>query len=128
VAQEPIELILLKHWASYLATPIWIMDAKGDLLFYNEPAEQILGKRFDEVGEINAEALADLFVTTKLDGSALESRDLPIVAALLSGVPAHGQIRIKTLDHAWREIEIAAIPIEVQGGRVLGAMALFWEL
>lgn len=123
----PIELILLKHWASYMATPIWIMDATGDLLFYNEPAEQILGKRFDEVGEINAKAISELFETSDMDGSPLENHDVPVVVALTERIPAHRRIRFKTLDQAWREVEIAAVPIEGQGNRHLGAMAMFWE-
>jgi PAS domain-containing protein len=127
VAQEPIELILLKHWASYMATPIWIMDAVGDLLFYNEPAEQILGRRFDEAGAINSGELAELFETTDLDGSPLENKALPVVVALAERVPAHRELRFRTLDHEWREIEITALPVVGQGGRLLGAMALFWE-
>jgi PAS domain-containing protein len=128
MAQEPVELILIKHWASYMATPMWIMDGSGDLLFYNEPAEIILGRHFDEVGEINADDLADLFVTTELDGSPVENKALPIVVALTERVPAHRQIRLKGFDRVWREIEITALPIEGQGGRHLGAVALFWEL
>ncbi len=125
--QQPIELILLRHWASYIETPVWIVDGAGDLVFYNEAAEPILGRRFDEVGEINAAELAELFTTTNPDGSPMENRDLPIVVALLDGVPAHGRFRIRTLDHAWREIEVTALPIHGQGSRHLGAMAMFWE-
>lgn len=128
MAQEPIELILIKHWASYMATPMWIMDGAGDLLFYNEPAEIILGKHFDDAGEINAEDLAEMFVTTELDGSPLENKALPVVIALTERIPAHRQIRMKGFDQEWREIEITALPIEGQGGRHLGAVALFWEL
>jgi PAS domain-containing protein len=127
VPQQPIELILLRQWASYIETPVWIMDGDGDLVFYNEAAEPILGRRFDEVGAINAAELAELFTTTNTDGSPMNNRDLPVVVALLDGVPAHGRIRIRTLDHAWREIEVTALPINGQGGRHLGAMAMFWE-
>lgn len=127
MAQLPIELILLKQWASYVATPTWIMDHRGDLLYYNEPAEPILGLRFDEAGEINAEALADMFTTTDPEGAPLEAKALPVVVALVERVPAHRRIRLKSLDHAFREIEVTALPIEGQGGRLLGVMALFWE-
>ena len=51
--QQPLELILLRQCASHLAMPIWIMGPDGNLLFYNEPAEPILGRRFDEAGELN---------------------------------------------------------------------------
>ena len=42
MAQKDIELILTRQLASYLATPVFIVDAIGTLVFYNEPAEVIL--------------------------------------------------------------------------------------
>ena len=48
--QRPIELILLRQLASYLDMPIFVVDAEGRLVYYNEPAEPLLGVRFDEVG------------------------------------------------------------------------------
>lgn len=128
MAQQPIELILLKQWATHIATPVWIMDVAGNLVFYNEPAEGLLGKRFDEAGELHADELADLFATTGLDGELLANKDLPVVVALTEHHPAHGELRIQTLDTGeWRQIKITAIPVEGQGGRHLGAFALFWE-
>ncbi len=127
MAQQPIELILLKQWATYMAIPIWIMDAAGDLLFYNEPAETIIGRRFDEAGAIHAEDLAEMFITTDLDGVALTNKELPVVIALTEHHPAHREVRATTLDGKSLDLEITAIPIEGQGGRHLGAVALFWE-
>lgn len=49
-SQRPIELILLRQLASYLDMPIFVIDAQGRLVYYNEPAEPLLGVRFDEVG------------------------------------------------------------------------------
>ncbi|MDH3607584.1 MAG: PAS domain-containing protein [Acidimicrobiia bacterium] len=128
MAQQPIELILLKQWATHIATPVWIMDVEGNLVFYNEPAEVILGKRFDEAGELHADQLADLFVTTGLDGEPVANKELPVVVALTEHHPAHAELRIQTLDTGEsRRIEVTAIPIEGQGGRSLGAFAVFWE-
>lgn len=128
MAQQPIELILLKQWAEHIAIPVWIMDMEGNLVFYNEPAETILGKRFDEAGELHADELADLFETTGLNGEPIPTKELPVVVALTEHHPAHRELRIQTLDtREWRQIEITAIPIEGQGGRHLGAFAVFWE-
>jgi PAS domain-containing protein len=44
--QLEIEMILMRQLASYLAMPIFIVDPVGNLVFYNEPAESILGRRF----------------------------------------------------------------------------------
>ena len=45
VAQKPLEIILMRQLASYLAMPIFLVDPRGDMLFYNERAEAILGTR-----------------------------------------------------------------------------------
>ena len=43
----PIQIILIRQLAGYLSVPLFLVDPKGDLLFYNEPAEAILGRRFE---------------------------------------------------------------------------------
>ena len=48
-----IEIILNRQLADCLSIPVFITDTAGDLIFYNEPAEQILGKRFEETGEMH---------------------------------------------------------------------------
>lgn len=125
--QQEIELILMRQCASYLAMPIWLMGADGELLYYNEPAEPILGRRFDESGEMPGEELSTMFQTTAADGSPLDADDLPINIALKEHRPAHLPIRIRGLDGVWRKIDITAFPIDGQGGRHLGAVAIFWE-
>lgn len=126
MAQQPIELILLKQWATYLDIPIWLMDDHGDLLFYNEPAEAVLGLRFDEAGRINADELSALFITTRVDGSAMPTEELPVVIALRKGHPAHGALRIRAINHIWRTINVTAFPIDASARR-LGVVAMFWE-
>lgn len=125
--QQEIELILMRQCASYLAMPIWLIGSDGQLLYYNEPAEPILGKRFDEAGEMPVELLSSMFQTTAEDGSPLEADDLPINIAVKKRRPAHLPFRIRGLDGVWRRIEVTAFPIEGQGDRHLGAVAIFWE-
>ena len=127
MAQQPVELILLKQWASYLALPVWLINEVGDLLYYNEPAEVLLGVRFDEAGELHADQLADRFQTTALDGEPFPNEELPIVVALRRRVPNHATLRVKAFDGVWRRLAITAFPIEGQGDRHLGAVAMFWE-
>lgn len=125
--QQPVEMILLRQLASYLTLPIWMMDAEGNLVYYNEPAEGLLGVSFDDAGPLHAEQLTDLFRATDLDGVPLEDKDLPVVAALIDHHPAHGRIRFCGMDGVWRDVEISAMPIEGQGKRFLGIFATFWE-
>jgi PAS domain-containing protein len=127
VAQQPIEMILLHQWASYMAIPIGVVDTDGNLVYYNEPAEAILGRRFDEQGELNAKELADTFATTDAAGEPIPQDEIPLVVALVERRPNHRRLRIRGFDGLWREIESSAIPIIGQGGRLLGAMTTFWE-
>jgi len=127
MAQKEIEIILMRQLASYLSVPIFVVDPEGTLLFYNEPAEALLGVQFDEAGEMPGEELASIFRTTNEDGSPLPSELIPINVALLERRPAYLRVRFLGLDGVWRVVEATAFPIEGQGGRHLGAMAIFWE-
>lgn len=125
--QRPIEIILLRQWASHMATPIWIAGTRGELLYYNEPAEELLGKRFDEAGQMRLRDLPKIFETTSPDGTPLSEADLPLGKALRERQPGHLRVRITALDGKSRLLDITAVPLLVQGGAYLGAMAMFWE-
>ncbi len=128
VAQKEVEIILTRHWSSQLVMPVWLMDTEGRLLFYNEPAEALLGQRFEEAGEILLEQVPSMFKTTAEDGSPLPPEDLPIGIALKEQRPAHMRLRYVALNGSWRLAEVTAFPIEGQGGRQLGVVAIFWEI
>src|SRR5262245_2901198 len=53
-AQQSVEMILVRQLASYLFVPVLVVDTTGTFIFYNEPAERILGVRFDEPGGIDS--------------------------------------------------------------------------
>ncbi|HEU5113218.1 MAG TPA: PAS domain S-box protein [Acidimicrobiia bacterium] len=126
--QQPVEMILLRQLASYLAIPMWMMDDTGNLIYYNEAAEDLLGIRFDDVGPITSENLVGAWKVTQLDGSALPEYDFPVVTALSKRKPAHRAIRFQGMDGVWRAVEVTALPIEGQGERFLGVLATFWEV
>lgn len=126
--QQPVELILLRQVASHLIVPIWLMDHEGNLIYYNEPAEGLLGGQFDDAGPIHAEDLATVFRVTDLDGEPLEDKGLPVVASLIDQKPAHGSLRFCGLDGIWHDVQVSAVPLEGQGGRFMGVFATFWEI
>ena len=49
---KSLPLILARELASNLATPMFLLDAGGMLVFYNDAAALLLGKPFAELGEI----------------------------------------------------------------------------
>jgi PAS domain-containing protein len=128
VAQHEVELILMKQVASYLAMPVFLVDPKGSLLYYNEPAEDILGQRYDETGEMPVEEWGTVFHPTDRDGMPLALEELPLVTAMQRRRPAHGDFWIRGLDGATRHIAVTAFPMIGLGRRELGSVALFWEL
>lgn len=127
MTQKEIEVILARHLASYLAMPIFIVDPQGNLLYYNEPAEVILGQRFGETGEMPIEEWSTRFKPLDKAGEPLAPERLPLVMALMNKCPAHGSFWIRGGDGVLRYIEVTAFPLIGQADRYLGAVALFWE-
>jgi glycine/D-amino acid oxidase-like deaminating enzyme len=128
VAQREVELILVRQLASYLAIPIFLVDPGGSLIYYNEPAELLLGSRYDETGEMPVEEWSTVFVPKDEDGQPLPPHALPLVRALADHTPQHGRMVIDGLDGGRRTLDVTAIPLVGQHGRELGAMAVFWEV
>lgn len=127
MAQREIEVILARHLAEHLAIPLFIIDPQGNLLYYNEPAEVILGYRFDDTGPMPANQLATIFRTVDESGNPIPADDLPIVIALHTHNPAHRAFWIEGLDGTRRKIEVTAFPLLGQSQQFLGAVAIFWE-
>jgi PAS domain-containing protein len=126
--QQEVEVILARQLADYLALPIFLVDPDGNLLFYNEPAEEILGHRYAETGPMSAVEWATIFRPTDEHGNALPPEELPLIIALRELRPAHSDFWIQGLDdHVARQIEVTAFPLVGQGHRYLGGVAIFWE-
>lgn len=127
MSQQEIEVILARHLAEYLAMPIFIVNPIGDLIFYNEPAEAILGTRYAETGMMPATEWSTVFHPMDRGRSLLPPDELPLMMALSKRHPAHKVFWIEGLDGVLREIEVTAFPMVGQADRFLGAIAIFWE-
>jgi PAS domain-containing protein len=128
MAQREIEVILMRQLADCLAMPIFVVDGNGTLVFYNEPAEKILGRRFDETGELPAGEWSSAFTPTDEQGTPLQPEQLPLMIALSQRRPAHSSFWIRGWDNVRRRIQVTAFPLIGRAGRFLGAVALFWEV
>ena len=127
MSQKAVEIILTRQLAGYLATPIFLVDPGGRLLFYNEPAEALMGRRYDETGELPLAEWSAIFTPHAEDGTALTADELPLGIALRKHQAAHRTFWIRSLDGISRKIAVTALPLEGQGGRHLGALAIVWE-
>jgi len=128
MSQHEIEVILARQLAEYLAIPLFIVDPAGDLLYYNEPAEAILGIRYVETGSMPASEWSTVFKPVDQDGKPVPPEELPLVIAFSQHYPAHKCFWIEGLDKALRQIELTAFPLMAQANRFLGAIAIFWEV
>jgi PAS domain-containing protein len=126
--QHSVELILVRQLASYLFVPVLVFDAAGTVVFYNEPAERILGVRFEETGRIDREE-ADRLVELSDDPSAgPEDPERPLDVALQQRRPAHSRRwLLRRADRVRLQVELTVFPIIDHEERLLGAMAMFWE-
>ena len=124
---HPIQIILTRQLAGYLSVPVFLVDQKGNLLFYNEPAEVILGRRFEETGAMSAGEWSTVFTPEDGQGRPIPPDDLPLMITLATQRPAYRRFFIRGLDGAVRQVEVAAIPIIGLQEDFLGAAALFWE-
>lgn len=124
---QPIEMILGRQFADSLSMPVFLVDKEGTLIFYNEPAEAILGLRFGETGSMKVDEWATVFKPTDQDGNILPPEGLPLVQTLTNKKPAHGSFYIKNLKGEKHFITVTSYPIEGRPDRFLGAMAIFWN-
>ena len=123
----PIEIILNRQLADCLAIPVFITDTVGNLLFYNEPAEEILGKRYQDTGEMKVEEWSTIFLSKDENGKLLEPEDLPLVKTLLNQLPYFKTFWIESLKGKPEKISVSSYPIIGRAGIFVGAVAIFWR-
>lgn len=127
VAQRPIELILARQLASYLAVPVLLVDARGDTLFFNEPAELIFARRFDEIEALEFEERTAVLAPRGADDQPMAAHELPGMIAMRDRRPAHAALNIHGFDGVLRPVQATAVPLESAGGQVLGALVVLWS-
>jgi PAS domain-containing protein len=129
VAREhDLVMILARGLASSIATPMFLVDPDGTLVYFNEPAEGILGTSYAEAGEMALDEWGTAFVPEDAEtGEALESKGLPLTIALTERKPAHRTMRITGRDGATRDIAVSAFPLWARMDEFVGAVAIFWE-
>jgi PAS domain-containing protein len=127
MSQQEIEVILSRHLAEYLAMPIFIVNPHGDLIFYNEQAEVILGRRYAETGIMPASEWTTIFHPMDAEANPIPPEELPLMIAITQRHPAHSSFWIRGIDGNLRGIEVTALPLIGQAARFLGGIAIFWE-
>jgi PAS domain-containing protein len=125
--QRNLILILARAFASRLATAVFLVDADGRVVYFNEAAEQLLGQRFVEGHGMAPEEYMRLFRPTDEAGNRIPIPETPLGSAVTRGQPGHGRLSIRGADGVTRFIEATAFPLLEHTDEQVGAIAIFWE-
>jgi PAS domain-containing protein len=125
---RPIEMILVRQLAGYLALAVVLVDPAWNVVYYNEPAERIIGRRFDEAGPIPWTAWSHAFEFTDMEGRPLPIEESPLLVPLRSRQMKHLEFRLRGLDGGTRHLGGVGIPLVGNAGRFLGVVGVFQEL
>ena len=77
------------------------------------------------IGKVAAPQWGSVFGPIDESGEPIPYDDLPLVAAVREGRPAHAEFEIHSTDGASHEVEVSAFPILTAHGSQ-GAIAVFW--
>jgi len=125
---KSVLLILARELASNVATPMFVVDAQGVLVFYNEAAELLLGQSFAVTGPIGPDQWGGaMFRPEDLDGNPITVNDLALADTMRQRKPEHVRFRITGLDGVKRTIEATTFPLFARVDDLVGAVSVFWE-
>ena len=126
--QRNLILILARDFASRLATAVFLVDGKGNVVYFNEAAEQLLATRFVEGRGMSPEDWSTRYDQTTEDGAPLPLEENPLGVAMLERRPDHRRLSIRDSEGVTRSLEVTAFPLLAHAGEMVGALAVFWEV
>ena len=113
---KSLPLILARELSANLATPMFLLDARGMLVFYNDAAALLMGRPFTEMGEIAASDFgADLRALRAAEQLEDERR------------PAHQTVLATMYNGNRLLLEATAYPLFGANGEMHGVISVFWE-
>jgi PAS domain-containing protein len=127
VEAQRLLLVLARNLITNLALPAVLTDADGQLLFFNDAAAVLLGRRFEEVGRLSRLEWAHEIGPFDEQGRPVATDELPIANALRSGRPAQGRFHLRFAGQEMREVEVSALPL-LEPGFLEGVLLVFWPV
>jgi PAS domain-containing protein len=125
--QKHLVLILARELASNLATPTLIANDEGELVFFNEAAEEIVGRSFAETGEMPIDEWTATFSPRTHESEPLPPERRPARIALDERRAAHQRFLITSHDGVDRQVAVTAIPLFAHADEFVGLIAFFWR-
>jgi PAS domain-containing protein len=125
--QKHLVLILAREFASSLSTPTLVVDARGYLVFYNEAAEAVVGRRFSETGEMPMDDWLAAFEARTVRSEPLPPEHRPARIAFDERRASHLRYLVTGADEIEREIEVTAFPLFAHTDEFVGIVVIFWR-
>lgn len=122
-----LALILSRQLASNLASAMFLVDAEGDLVFYNEAAADLIGRTFDQLGQMSAWDWGAMLQLQDLEGNEIKRGHTPAGVAFFQRRPSHQVLSAQGFDGQRRRIEATAYPLFSKQDDFSGVVAIFWE-
>jgi PAS domain-containing protein len=126
--QPDLVLIVARSFATKLATPTLITDARGDLVFFNDAAGELIGRSYLDIGQLPVSRWQELFEPRTLNEEPLKVEETPSGIAVLERRPVHDSFAFRGLDGREHKITVTAFPLFSHPDEVVGVMSIFWEL
>ena len=126
-AQQPLELILARNHLASLATPGFLVDTELRLVFFNLPAGELVGRRFEEVGSRPPTEWTVGVGPRKPGGRVLELNELAFAIAVRTGRPVHQRLVVDADGNERLLVEATAVPL-LGAAACHGAVVHFWAV
>ena len=120
---HPLVLILARNLVASVTVPAFVTDEGGAVVFYNEAAGELLGRRFEETGRLSSEEWSAIGPVDE-EGRPLKTA-APLTTVLKQNRPAHQRFRICSDRRGVVMVETSAIPLTGPDG-FHGAVVVFW--
>ena len=126
--QQDIQLILSRHLTSHLRLPIFIVNREVYNMCNNDEYERILGCRFENTGPMSEEDWSKVFNFRDEHKMTLKPEEVPLSIALITRCSVNRRLWLQGMDGFDRHIETICFPLISKADRVVGGIAIFWEL
>jgi PAS domain-containing protein len=125
MAPPPLELILARNLVSGISLASFLVDPDGVLVFFNDAAGDLIGRRFEEVGQLRREEWSQFGPFDEF-GKLMPTDSLPLTTALRKGLPAHDRFRVSGNEDELIDVDVSALPLATADG-FKGAIVVFWR-
>ncbi len=127
VDSQRLLLVQARNLITNLALPAALTDADGRLLFFNDAAAVLLGRRFEEVGRLARHDWAQEIGPFDDQGRPVATDDLPVANVIDTGRPAQGRFHLRLDRKELCQVEVSALPL-AEPGFLEGVLLVFWPV